>query len=378
MIYLDNAATTKPHPEILTMYDKLLKTYFVNKEGLYNEAVELEKYYEASKTILLKLMNLNDYKCVYTSGASESNNFVIKGLAFRHFNMPIEIITTKIEHPSVLSALHFLSEHANATVHYLNVNNQGEINEHQLQTYLNKKTALCLFSSVNSELGFCYDLEPLVKIIRQNAPHCHIHLDAVQGFAKVTTDYNLFDSIAISAHKVNGLKGSGALFLKRNIDLVPLIHGGQQEMGLRGGTVDACHHLMFAKTARLALENQTKYLQAIQEINLYLRLELAKIPDVIINSPSDSCSPFILNFSLVGYAPEVVVHALEDQEILIATKSACSSKKSVSHVLDALDLTEPIKQSALRLSFSYYTTIEEIDHFIIALKYVIETIKTKE
>lgn len=378
MIYLDNAATTKPHPQVIDTYHTLLQKYFINKEGLYNAAVELENTYESSKEMLLSLMNIKSYQCVYTSGASESNNTIVKGIAFKKRNHVIEIITTRIEHPSILSSVAFLEEKGLARVHYVDVMVDGSLDLEQLKSYLTHQTTLCLFSSVNSEMGFHFDLKDAVTIIRQTASHCHIHLDAVQGFAKVNTDYSLFDSISISAHKINGLKGSGALLLKKSINIVPLIHGGSQEMGMRGGTVDTCHHLLFAKTARLALENQVQYLSHIEMINTYVRLELLKLEGVVINTPQDHVSPYIINFSMIGYAPEVVVHALEKYDVLIATKSACSSKKTISHVLDALDIPRNVKESALRVSFTYTTSLQDVQSFIQALTCVAQELHKKE
>lgn len=378
MIYLDNAATSKPHSDVIETYHSLLQNYFINKEGLYNAALELENTYESSKEMLLSLMSIKSYQCVYTSGASECNNMIVKGLAFKKMGHVIEIITTRIEHPSILTTVAFLEEKGLANVNYVDVSVDGSLDLMQLNSFLTKETALCLFSSVNSEIGFHFNLNDVVGIIRQNAVNCHIHLDAVQGFAKVDTDYSMFDSISISAHKINGLKGSGALLIKKSINIVPLIHGGSQEMGMRGGTVDACHHLLFAKTARLALESQKEHQAHIEMINTYVRNELIKLNGVVINTPTASVSPYIINFSMIGYAPEVVVHALEKYDVLIATKSACSSKKAVSHVLDALDLPANVKESALRVSFTYSTSLQEVQSFIKALTCVSRELHKKE
>lgn len=376
MIYLDNAATTKPDLEVLETYHKLLKTYFINKEGIYDKAVKLEKLYEQSKHQLLKLLKITDYQCMYTSGASEANNFIIKNFVFKNFNKRIRIITTKIEHASIISTLEFLEKSNLCDVVYLDVLNDGSLDLAQLEKNFTSNTELCVFSSVNSEMGFHFNLDEVVSLIRSKSSICHIHLDAVQGFAKVNTEYNKFDSIAISAHKINGLKGSGALFYKTLKNACPLIHGGQQENGLRGGTVDVCHHLVFAKTARLALINFQNTYQHISDLNKYLRNQLSCIDGIVINTPVVA-SDFILNVSLLGYAPEVIVHALEEYNILVATKSACSSKKQVSAVLQALDLPNNIKESAIRISFTYGTTFDEVDHLIYALKSVLSSVKKR-
>ncbi|MFR1169847.1 MAG: cysteine desulfurase family protein, partial [Coprobacillus cateniformis] len=200
--------------------------------------------------------------------------------------------------------------------------------------------------------------------------------DMVQALGKIPIDLSVVDMASFSAHKIYGLKGSGVLFKKESTSLIPLICGGQQESGLRGGTSNTATHIMFAKTLRLALENQDNKYQYVKSLNRYVRNAFIQEPDIVINTPMEESSPYILNFSCVGYKPEVILHALEAHECYVSTKSTCSSRKNdVSRTLGAMGVPIEIAQSAIRISFSHHTKQEEIDEFLYHLSSTLKTIK---
>ena len=228
---------------------------------------------------------------------------------------------------------------------------------------------------VNNEVGTINPIHKIASIVHKKNPKTKYHVDMVQALGKLPITLDDIDLATFSAHKVFGLKGSGLLYKKRTASIVPLINGGQQENGLRGGTSNACVDIVLAKTMRKAIESQKNHYDYVKSLNDYLRVQLSAMDNVVINSPEDA-SPFILNISCPHYKPEVIVHDLETKGIYISTKSACSSKKvEISHTLAAMHLDPLISSSALRLSFSHLTTKEELDAFLDALKDTLNRIK---
>ena len=229
---------------------------------------------------------------------------------------------------------------------------------------------------VNNEVGMVFPIEKVYQMIQKINPKIKLHVDMVQALGKMPIDLTHVDLASFSAHKIYGLKGSGVLYKKTSTSLVPLINGGQQEHQWRGGTSNTATHTMFAKTLRLALENLEQKYQYVTSLNHYIREQLTQIPDIVINTPSEHVSPYILNFSCVGYKPEVILHALEMYECYVSTKSTCSSHKSdISRTLQAMGIREDIAKSAIRISFSHHTTQDELDEFLFYLKKTLKTIK---
>ena len=243
-----------------------------------------------------------------------------------------------------------------------------------LKKSLRNDTILVSVMCINNEVGSIQPIEEIKNVLKDH-PLVKFHVDMVQALGKIKIDLKGIDCASFSAHKINGLKGSGLLFKRKSTTLVPLINGGQQEFGLRGGTSNACTYIVLAKTLRLALENFDQKEKYVSKLSKYLIKELQTIPDVIINT-GGKVSSHIVNFSCIGYKPEVILHALEEKDILISTRSACSSKTSdVSRVMQQLHLPDEVAKSALRVSISNLTKEEEIDKFIYCLKEVLDSIK---
>ena len=259
-------------------------------------------------------------------------------------------------------------------VTYLPVDHTGHIQIDDLKKSLRNDTILVSVMCINNEVGSIQPIEEIKNVLKDH-PLVKFHVDMVQALGKIKIDLKGIDCASFSAHKINGLKGSGLLFKRKSTTLVPLINGGQQEFGLRGGTSNACTYIVLAKTLRLALENFDQKEKYVSKLSKYLIKELQTIPDVIINT-GGKVSSHIVNFSCIGYKPEVILHALEEKDILISTRSACSSKTSdVSRVMQQLHLPDEVAKSALRVSISNLTKEEEIDKFIYCLKEVLDSIK---
>lgn len=376
MIYLDYVSTTPLDKAVNQSYQALLNEYFANADSLYTLGIQTSQLMEKSRQLTAQLLHVKPTEVIFTSGASESNNMAIKGCAFQYQNRGKHIITSAIEHSSVYNTCLQLREVFGFDVDFVSVDQDGRINLQKLQNLIRKDTILISIMYVNNEVGTIQPILEVRELIDQINPKIKLHVDMVQALGKIPVDLSYVDMASFSAHKIYGLKGSGILYKKENTTLVPLISGGQQESSLRGGTSNTATHTMFAKTLRLALENQNKKIQHIQYLNQYIRHELSQIEDVVINTPLKHAIPHILNFSCVGYKPEVILHALEANECYVSTKSTCSSHKNdVSRTLAAMHVSDDIAQSAIRISLSHLTTQEEIDEFIYHLKAILKTIK---
>lgn len=375
MIYLDYVSTTPLHPDVNKMYQSLLNDYFANSDSLYSLGLQTSALMEKSRSLTAKLLNVKSNEIIFTSGASEANNMAIKGIAFQYSNRGKHIITTAVEHSSVYNACTQLRDVFGYEVDFVEVNSQGQLDLNQLESLIRDDTILISMMYVNNEVGLIFPIQEVRKIIERKNPRIKFHVDMVQALGKLPIDLSVCDMASFSAHKIYGLKGSGVLYKKESTTLVSLITGGQQEFGLRGGTSNTATHTMFAKTLRLALENQKETYNHVSMINQYAREQLMQIEDIVINTPDDG-SPYILNFSAVGYKPEVILHALEDYQIYVSTKSTCSSQKNdVAKTIGAMKLPLPVALSAIRISFSSSTTINQIDEFIYHLKNILKTIK---
>lgn len=371
MIYFDYAATTPLHPEVMMTYKRLLDESFVNQDALYKPAIELSRLYEQSKIQLLKLLQLSHHDVIYTSGATEANNLAIKGIAFKYLNQSKHIITTSLEHPSVLSVMKQM-EHYGFEVTYLECSSNGVISVEQVQEALRPNTILVSIMAVNNETGIIFPVEEIARML-QSYEGVHFHVDAVQALGKLNIKYDLIDLITFSQHKIHGLKGSGCLIKKKRIVLEPQIVGGQQEYGLRGGTVDAIRHLLFPKVLRLMLEQK----QSVLELNHYLISKLSLISSIRIHEFYKS-SPYIVSLSCYGYRSQVVIQALSNLDICCSSKSSCSSKKDESHVLNALFDDEVDRLGTIRISIDSLTTKTEIDTLCKGLEHVLSQIKKED
>lgn len=375
MIYLDYVATTPLRSEVLSTYNNLLEKYFFNADSMYDKGIEVNRLMEHSRKLISEMLKVKEDELIFTSCGSESNNLAIKGVAFQYQNRGKHIITTAIEHSSVYETCKELERTFGFEVTYLNVDQKGRISLQELQDSIRDDTILVSIMYVNNEIGIINPIEEIKQIVKKY-DKIKLHFDMVQALGKLPIDLTDVDLASFSAHKIYGLKGSGLLFKRRSTTIVPLINGGQQEFGLRGGTSNACSNIVFAKTLRLALENFDNKAKHIKMINSYARKCLNQIDGVVINSDETCCISSILNFSCPGYKPEVILHDLESEGIYLSTRSACSSKsENISRIMAQLNLDKEIASSALRISFGEHTTSEDIDKFCYYLQESLRKLK---
>ncbi|MCZ0703210.1 cysteine desulfurase [Natronobacillus azotifigens] len=372
MIYFDNSATTKPLPEVLASFQKVSQEYYGNSSSIHRFGMEADKLLRKAHQQAADLLGVKSKEIIFTSGGTEGNNLAIKGIALANQHRGKHIITSEIEHPSVLASCKAL-ESLGFTVTYLPVDQTGVVKVKDVEEAIQKDTVLLSIMHINNELGTIQPIEEIGQLVK-DLPTTYFHVDDVQGFGKtkLKLENSGIDLYTISGHKIHGLKGTGLLYVKEGINLFPLFHGGTQQMNYRSGTENLAGAVSFVKAMRLIVEHQKNHQDYLVDLHEQLRKELTVIPEVKINT-IEGQAPHILNFSIPGYKPEVILHALEERNIFLSTKSACSSKKSVdSAVLKAINLPRDRTRSALRISLSYQNTAGEIELFSRSLKKVIK------
>ena len=368
-VYFDYSSTTNVHPDVLKAYMDILKTTYVNSESLYDEGTLVSRNLEKARNAISELLKVHPDEIIFTSGASEANSEAIKSVSF---SMPEKkhIITSQIEHSSVLNACKQMEDVFGYRVTYLPVNEQGIVSVKDLKNALDNDTSVVSLMSVNNETGAINPIEEIKEIVKKTSS-AYMHVDMTQAIGKVPCSFENIDLASMSAHKIEGLKGSGILVKKKHVPFVPLINGGEQEYGLRGGTNNACTNMVFAKTLRIALENEKKYHDYVQKLQTLLLNQLKEIDGVEINNPENNlCS--IVNFSYENIPSEVMQNALNRMGFMISARSTCESKSNnPSYVLKAMGYSDRRASSCIRISLSYHNTEEDILDFIKALKEII-------
>ena len=368
-LYLDCASTTKVHPEIYNAYIKLLADEYYNVDALYDDATKVKSMMEKSRDAIAKMLNVKADEIFFTSGSSESNSTAIKGTALKYQNIGKHIITSAYEHASVLNAMQQLENDFGFDITYLKPNKQGIISADMVMNAMKDNTILVSIMHVNNEIGAINPVEEIAHYVKYKSKAL-MHVDETQAVGKLSINLKDIDLASISAHKIEGLKGSGILVKKKHVNLLPLINGGQQEQNLRGGTSNALVNILFAKTLRLALENQVNYHEKMIKLHDHLLAMLKDIPQITINSLEPSV-PSIINFSCSSLTSEVMLNALNARGIMVSALSTCHSKMNSSHVLESLGYDHQRIIHSLRLSFDYHTTMDDLDYFIKNLKEII-------
>lgn len=359
-VYLDTATTTPIHPEILKDLQVLSEKYYENADSLHYGGQRISDLVSQSRQALARYFKVLPQEIIFTSGASESNSSAIKGIALANQNKGKHIITTTIEHASVLESVKQLVDYFGFEATYLEVNEEGLVNLEDLKKALRKDTVLVSIMAVNNEIGSIQPIEEMVQIVKRNSS-AYFHTDAVQSLAKHDFSLQQIDAVTFSAHKINGLKGSGLLILRSNVPYLPLINGGQQENGKRGGTTDNTAAILFAKTLRLAKEANEKHASKVKTLQEYIYNYFKDDADIIFNSSLEG-SPYIINFSVHNVGSEIMMNGLNSQGFAISAQSTCNSKsKEPSHVLKSIGISDEEALSTIRISLSYDTDLEAIE-----------------
>lgn len=368
MIYLDNAATTKPFKEVIETFIEVNNNYYGNTASINNYGKLNARLLEASRNQIADILKIKSNNIYFTSGATESNNIAILGAALHKKDFGKHIITSKIEHPSVLETFRSL-EKDGFKLDYVKILPDGKIDLENLKKLLTKETVLLSIMQVNNVFGVIQPISEIVEILK-DYPKVHFHVDGVQGVIKSKINLEEIDSYSISAHKFHGLKGIGLLYVKSRRSIQNINFGGGQEDNLRNGTVNLPSIVAMAKAMRIYSEKIEIIKNNHKLLKKYLIEELSKLKYVVINSPlSSSYVDSIINISLPKIKGEAIINALNDEGIMVSTTSACSSKKfNINEALNARGLDEDNIKGSIRISFSYFTNIKEVEKFVEVFK----------
>lgn len=374
MIYLDNAATTKPAQDVLDTYVKVNQDLYFNPNSPHQAGLQAEQLLKQAKLQINQILNLEDrFDIIFTSGATESNNMALKGAAYNRKPYADEIIVSVLEHPSVLEVMRHL-ETEGFKLRYVNVTKEGTIDLEHLKSLMNPNVGLVTCMHVNNITGQIQPIEAIAEIL-EAYPKAHFHVDAVQAIGKVPFYFNGVDSMSFSGHKFNGLKGQGLLLVRNIHNLETVIHGGGQEYGLRSGTVNLPIDIAIVKGLKHAVSEREALVSRLSRWNEDLRSFLDAYPGVHVNSPQQA-APHILNVGFDGVKGEVLVNAFSKQGIMLSTTSACSSKHSrLNEVLLAMGISESKIEGSIRISMGAVTSEEDIEGFKEAFKNVYEEMK---
>ncbi|MCQ2008682.1 cysteine desulfurase [Sporolactobacillus sp. STSJ-5] len=377
MIYLDNSATTKPYPEVMDTYQTVSEQYFANPSSLHSLGGKSEHLLTRSREQAAALLGIEPNEIVFTSGGTEGNNLAIKGAAFAYRNRGRHLITTAIEHASAGNAFAQLEE-LGFEVTYLPVNTDGRVSFNEFVNAYREDTILVSMMHVNNEVGTIQPIKQIGEFLKQK-PKTVFHVDNVQGFSKVPLHLmeSGIDLCTISGHKIHGPKGTGILYVRKGTQLSPLFAGGGQEHQLRSGTENLPGICGMVKALRMTLENEREGIDHLTKLQKQLFDGLAHIDGAVIHTPQQLSAPSIVNVSLLGIKSEVLVHALEKNEIYVSTKSACSSKESgASGILTAMGISDQEAEQAIRISMAYETTESDLDVFLQTLTEKVGQLKT--
>lgn len=362
-VYFDNSATTKPYDEVIDVVASTMRDYYGNPSSAHRLGLKAEGKMNESRDLLAKTINCTREEIVFTSGGSESNNFLIRGF----IKEGSHIITINIEHPSVLNTCKEL-ERNGYSVTYLDVDNRGKINISQLENAVTKDTQVVSIMHVNNEIGVVQDIEKIGKLLKEKSSRIKFHVDAVQSYGKYKIDVQKckIDLLSASAHKIHGPRGIGFSYVRKGLMPMPLIFGGGQERSFRSGTENLAAMAGFAKASEIIYKDREINFRKALELKSYFISKLSWLEGIIINSPiNGDFSPYILSLSFTGVRAEVLLHMLEESGIYVSTGSACSSKNTKdSHVLLSIGLKDREIKGTIRFSFDENNTKEEVDYTI--------------
>lgn len=363
--YFDNSATTAPCAEAIEAINLALRECWGNPSSLHRTGNKAKELLDLSRESIAKRLSCSPEEIFFTSGGTESNNLAVIGAANQMKRFGKRIISTSIEHPSVDEALTRLEENGFEVIR-LKVDRFGKINEKELFAAVNSTTILITMMLVNNEIGSIMPIASAKRAALLAHSPALIHCDAVQAFGKMPIRPASLgvDLMTISSHKIHGPKGVGALYIRKGVKLKPRTFGGSQEMKIRPGTEAMPAIAGFAAAAR-ALPDLKKELEHATMLRDYMVSHLTEIDGVVINSPEDAL-PFVTNISIIGTKSEPMLNYLSERGISVSSGSACSKGKK-SHVLAKLELDAKRLEGPLRISFSRFTTLDEIDYLVAAI-----------
>lgn len=358
-IYLDNSATTQICKAAADKIIYIVNNIYGNPSSLHNKGLDAQHEVEAARKTLAKALGTLDTEIYFTSGGTETNNTAVFGAAYAKKRQGNKIVTTGAEHSSVFEACKELEKQGFEVV-YLQPDISGHITAEQIENAVDKNTILVSVMNVNNETGAIFPVDKIKKIIDRKKAPALFHCDAVQAFGKIPVKpYKIgADLLTVSSHKIHGPKGCGALFVRKGVYIKPLLYGGEQQRKIRPGT-EAVPLIAGFGEAVSQISPYSQTLESMTALRDYTVKRLSQIGGIVINSPEDAL-PYIVNISVTGIKSETLLHFLEEREIYVSSGSACAKGKQ-SHVLTSMGLPKNITDSALRISFSKFSTTQDAD-----------------
>jgi cysteine desulfurase len=368
MNYFDYAATTPPYEEVIATIAEVMAQHYGNPSSLHRLGEQSDRLIKKAREVCSTILQVKPSEIVFTSGATESNNLAIKGIAFQYQQRGRHLITTTMEHPSVYECMKQL-ESWGWEVTYLAPDQTGCITTKQVEDALRDDTVLVSIMHVNHEVGSIQPIEEIGGMLKRKRPKPFFHVDGVQGFGKVPLSLSSseIDLYSLSAHKWRGPKGIGLLYVRNGVQLTPLLSGGGQEGQLRSGTENVPLIIGMAQAMRLTAQGLNERLDILQKLKEQLEIALTAIPEVQLNSSPEG-APHIVHFSCEGIRAETLLHKLEEQGFYVSSQSACSSKQiEPSRVLLQMGKSKAQAESGIRISLNEAHTTEQVQFLIEAI-----------
>ncbi|MDG8357563.1 class-V aminotransferase [Streptococcus pneumoniae] len=372
MIYFDNSATTRPYPEALEAYMQVASKILGNPSSLHRLGDQATRILDASRQQIADLIGKKSDEIFFTSGGTEGDNWIIKGVAFEKAQFGKHIIVSAIEHPAVKESALWLKAQG-FEVDFAPVDNKGFVDVEALEDLIRPDTTLVSIMAVNNEIGSVQPIEAISKLLADK-PTISFHVDAVQALAKIPTEKYLTERVdfaTFSGHKFHGIRGVGFIYIKSGKKITPLLTGGGQERDYRSTTENVAGIAATAKALRLSMEKLDIFRSKTGQMKAVIRQALLDYPDIFVFSDEEDFAPHILTFGIKGVRGEVIVHAFEDYDIFISTTSACSSKAGKpAGTLIAMGVDKDKAQSAVRLSLDLENDMSQVEQFLTKLKLI--------
>ena len=372
MIYFDNSATTKPYPEVLETYMQVASKILGNPSSLHRLGDQATRILDASRQQIADLIDKKSDEIFFTSGGTEGDNWVIKGVAFEKSQFGKHIIVSAIEHPAVKESALWLKSQG-FEVDFAPVDNKGFVDVEALGALIRPDTILISVMAVNNEIGSIQPIEAISELLADK-PTISFHVDAVQALSKIPTEKYLTERVdfaTFSGHKFHGVRGIGFAYIKSGKKITPLLTGGGQERDYRSTTENVAGIAATAKALRLSMEKLDFFASKTGQMKAVIRHALLDYPDIFVFSDEKDFAPHILTFGIKGVRGEVIVHAFEDYDIFISTTSACSSKAGKpAGTLIAMGVDKAKAQSAVRLSLDLENDMSQVEQFLTKLKLI--------
>lgn len=372
MIYFDNSATTRPYPEALETYMQVASKILGNPSSLHRLGDQATRILDASRQQIADLIGKKSDEIFFTSGGTEGDNWIIKGVAFEKAQFGKHIIVSAIEHPAVKESALWLKAQG-FEVDFAPVDNKGFVDVEALEDLIRPDTTLVSIMAVNNEIGSVQPIEAISKLLADK-PTISFHVDAVQALAKIPTEKYLTERVdfaTFSGHKFHGIRGVGFIYIKSGKKITPLLTGGGQERDYRSTTENVAGIAATAKALRLSMEKLDIFRSKTGQMKAVIRQALLDYPDIFVFSDEEDFAPHILTFGIKGVRGEVIVHAFENYDIFISTTSACSSKAGKpAGTLIAMGVDKDKAQSAVRLSLDLENDMSQVEQFLTKLKLI--------